>query len=86
MVSGNFDFVKDSPTSTTYDANSNLNGRTLGFGVAYDVTPKLTAKVGYSQTTYEESEINATLGTRTDKTIVEPQIESLFLTLQYNLN
>lgn len=86
LVSGNFDFVKDSPTSTTYDANSNLYGHTLGFGVAYDVTSKFTAKVGYSQTTYGESEINATLGTRTDKTIVEPQIESMFLTLQYNLN
>lgn len=86
LVSGDFDFVKYSPTSTTYDVNSNLYGYTLGFGLSYDITPQFTAKIGYEETKYEENEINATLGTRTDKTLVEPQVESFFLTLQYNFN
>jgi len=86
LVSGDFDFVKNSPTSTNYDVNSNLYGYTFGLGLAYDVTPQFTAKIGYSQTEYEEIEINATLSTRNDKTLVEPQGESFFLTLQYNFN
>jgi len=86
LVTGDFDFVKNSPTSTKYDINRNLYGYTLGFGLAYDVTPQFTAKIGYSQTEYEEIEIDATLSTRNDKTLVEPQGESLFLTLQYNFN
>jgi len=86
LSSGDFDFVKSSPTSTTYDANRNLYGYTLGFGLAYDISPQFTAKIGYERTKYEEAEINATLGTRSDKTIVEPLVESCFLTLQYNFN
>ena len=86
LVSGNFGFVKDSPTSTQYDVSNYLYGYSYGLGLAYDFTPQLTAKIGYSQTKYEEIEINATLGTRNDKTLVEPQGDSFFLTLQYNFN
>jgi opacity protein-like surface antigen len=83
-VSGDFDFSKASPTSTTYDINRNLTGYSLGFGIAYDITSQFTAKIGYEHGKYEETEINATLATRTEKTLVEPQLESFFLTLQYN--
>jgi opacity protein-like surface antigen len=86
LANGDFDFVKSSPTSTTYDANRRLFGFTLGLGLAYDITPSFTAKIGYERTKYEETEINVTLGTRTDKTMVEPRVDSFFLTLQYNFN
>ena len=86
LVNGDFDFVKSSPTSTTYDANNKLYGYTLGFGLAYDFSSKFTAKIGYEQTRYEDIEINAILGTRTDKTVVDPEVESIFFTLQYNFN
>jgi opacity protein-like surface antigen len=86
LANGDFDFVKSSPKSTNYDVNRNLFGYTLGFGFAYDITPLFTAKIGYEQTKYEETEINATRGTRTDNTVVKPQVESFFIVLQYNFN
>ena len=86
LTNGDFDFVKSSPTSTNYDANRNLYGYTLGFGLAYDITPRFTAKIGYEQTQYEDTEINATLGTRSDHTVVKPEVESFFIVLQYNFN
>jgi len=86
LANGDFDFVKSSPTSTRYDVNRRLYGYTLGFGLAYDITPLLTAKIGYDQTEYEEAEINATLGTRSDNTLVKPQVESFYLVLQFNFN
>ncbi len=83
LVYGDFDFVKSSPTSTTYDVNEYLFGGTLGVGLAYDITSRVTVKLGYEQTWYEDIEINATRGTRSDKTVVEPEMETFFLTLQY---
>lgn len=80
---GDFDFIKSSPTSTTYDVSEYLLGGTLGAGLAYDITPRITIKIGYEQTWYEDTEINATQGTRSDKTIVEPEMKTFFLTLQY---
>ena len=86
LANGDFDFVKSSPKSTNYDADRNLFGYTLGFGLAYDITPRFTAKIGYEQTQYEDTEINATLGTRSDHTVVKPEVESFFIVLQYNFN
>ena len=86
LANADFDFVKSSPRSTNYDVNRNLFGYTLGFGLAYDITPRFTAKIGYEQTQYEDTEINATRGTRSDNTVVKPQVESFFIVLQYNFN
>lgn len=86
LARGDFDFSKSSPTSTVYDIQRNLYGYTLGVGLAYDIAPPFTAKIGYEQTNYEETEIDATLGARSDKSLVEPRVESIFLTLQYNFN
>ncbi len=86
VVSGDCDFIKQSPTSTNYDENSTLYGYTWGFGLAYDVTPRVTAKLDYAQTVYEQIEINASRGTRDDRTLVEPHAKSVSLTLQYNFN
>ncbi len=83
LVYGDFDFVKSSPTSTTYDSSEYLLGGTLGVGLACDITPRVTVKLGYEQTWYEDTEINATQGTRSDKTIVEPVMDTFFFTLQY---
>ena len=81
---GNFDFVKSSPTSTTYDVNDNLLSYTLGLGFACDITPRFTVKIGVDRIQYDKTEINAELGLRMDKTLVEPEAESFYLSLQYN--
>lgn len=81
---GDFDFVKASPTSTTYDVNTNLVGTTLGFGIAYDITPRFRASIGFDQTRYGEAEIDTSLGVLNDKTLVKPKSESFFLSLQYS--
>ena len=83
IVYGDFDFAKSSPTSTTYDVSEYLFGGTLGVGLAYDITPRITVKLGYEQTWYEDTEINVTRGTRSDKSIVKPEMETIFLILQY---
>jgi len=83
LVYGDFDFVKSSPTSTTYDVNEYLFGGTLGAGLAYDITSRITVKLGYEQTWYKDTRINATQGTRNDTTVVEPEMETFFLTIQY---
>ena len=81
---GNFDFVKTSPTSTTYDVNAHLLSYTLGLGFAYDITQRFTVKIGIDRIQYDETEINAALGLRSDKTLVEPETNSFYLSLQYN--
>jgi opacity protein-like surface antigen len=86
LASGNFDFVKSSPTSTNYDVNERLYGYTLGLGLAYDITQKFTAKIGYDNTRYQDTTITANRGVLEDKTVVEPRVDSFFLTLQYNFN
>ena len=86
LVGGEFEFVKSSPTSTNYNASDTLYGYTLGIGLAYDITASFTAKAGYARTQYEDIEINATAGTRSDKTVVEPEGAAFYLTLQYNFN
>jgi opacity protein-like surface antigen len=83
IIYGDFDFIKSSPTSTTYDVSEYLLGGTLGVGLAYDITPRITIKLGYEQTWYEDIDINATQGTKSDKTIVGPEMETFFLILQY---
>ncbi|MCP4021362.1 MAG: hypothetical protein GY729_05925, partial [Desulfobacteraceae bacterium] len=70
--------------STTYDASDHLFGYTLGLGLAFDFNSNVTFKIGYEQTRYEDTTINATLGTRSDTTIVEPEVETFFLSLQYH--
>jgi opacity protein-like surface antigen len=67
----------------TYDVNTDLVGTTLGIGLAYDIASKFRARVGFDWTGYEETEIDATLGTRHDKTLVEPESESFYLSIQY---
>jgi len=81
---GDFDFIKASPTSTTYNVSTDLIGTTLGFGLAYDITSKFRARIGFDNTRYDETEINAALGTRNDRTLVEPEAESFYLSIQYN--
>ena len=81
---GNFDFVKNSPTSTTYDVNTHLLSYTLGLGLAYDITQRFTAKIGLDRIQYDDTEHDAARGTRFDKTLVEPQAKSFYLSLQYN--
>lgn len=80
---GDFDFVKSSPTSTTYDESEYLLGYTLGLGLAYDVTPRITVKTGVEKTWYEDTEITAVLGTLSDRTVVEPELETLFINIEY---
>jgi hypothetical protein len=46
----------------------------------------MISKIGYEQTKYEETEINATLGARSGKTLVEPLAESFYLVLQFSFN
>ena len=84
LAYGDFDFVKSSPTSTNYNAGRRLFGYTLGLGLAYDITAQFTAKMGYEQTRYRETQIDAIRGVLSDKTMVEPKIASFFLSLQYN--
>ena len=86
LAYGDFDFVKSSPTSTNYNADRRLLGYTLGLGLAYDITAQFTAKMGYEQTRYRETQIDAIRGVLYDKTMVESEIASFFLSLQYNFN
>ena len=86
LAYGDFDFVKSSPTSTNYNASRHLYGYTMGLGLAYDISAQFTAKMGYEQTLYRETGIDATRGVLYDKTMVEPKINSFFLSLQYNFN
>lgn len=86
LAYGDFDFVKSSPTSTNYNASRRLFGYTIGLGLAYDITAQFTAKMGYEQTRYRETQIDATRGVLYDKTMVEPKINSFFLSLQYNFH
>jgi len=83
LAYGDFDFIKSSPTSTTYNTSDRLLGGTLGAGVAYDVTPRVRVKLGVEQTWYEDIQINAVLGPMTDTTRVEPEVKTVFFTLQY---
>ncbi|MBU0972887.1 MAG: outer membrane beta-barrel protein [Proteobacteria bacterium] len=86
LAYGDFDFVKSSPTSTHYNASRRLYGYTLGLGLAYDITAQFTAKMGYEQTRYRETGIDAIRGVLADKTRVEPKMNLFFLSLQYNFN
>ncbi len=83
VIYGDFDFVKLSPTSTTYDVSEYLFGGTLGIGLAYDITPRVTVKLGYEKSWYNDKTINATKGNRLDSTIVAPEMEIYSLTFQY---
>lgn len=81
---GNFDFIKSSPTSTTYNVNDNLRSYTLGIGLACDITQRFTAKIGADLVRYDKIEIDAYLDPRMDRTLVKPKSESLYISLQYN--
>lgn len=85
-VMGDFDFIKSSPTSTTYDVNTQLNGYSLGCGLAWDIVPRFTVKLGYEQQRYNQEDIRASLGVVNDATRVDPYSEKLFITLQYNFH
>jgi opacity protein-like surface antigen len=86
LAYGDFDFVKTSPTSTQYNTGRHLLGYTLGLGLAYDITTQFTVKIGYEQTRYQDTEIDAVRSVLYDKTTVEPQVASFFVGLQYNFN
>ena len=86
LAYGDFDFIKSSPTSTNYNSGRRLYGYTLGLGLAYDISAQFTAKIGYEQTRYQDTEINATRSVLYDKTTVEPKISFFFMNLQYNFN
>ncbi len=83
LLRGDFDFIKSSPTSTTYDLNSSLSGYTYGIGLAYDITHNFTTEIAYSRTNFNEIENNATLDALSDQSTIEPQGKSFSLTLQY---
>lgn len=86
LAYGDFDFIKSSPTSTHYNAGRHLYGYTLGLGLAYDISAQFTTKIGYEQTRYRDTKIDATRSVLNDKTTVEPKITSFFMSLQYNFN
>lgn len=90
LTRGEFSFVKSSPSSTTYDVNTGLNGYTLGGGLAYDITPRFTVRLTYEQIRFKEKKIWASInfqgstGEMNDFTQISPKVESISLTLQYN--
>ena len=83
-IQGDVDFIKSSPTSTTYDVHTRLNGYTLGGGLAWDIAPRFTVKLGFEKQSYSTEEIRASLSVMNDTTWVDPSGEKLFVTLQYN--
>jgi len=83
-VLGDFNFSKSSPTSTTYDVDTYLNGYALGGGLAWDIIPSLTLKLGYEYARYDTEEIRASLSVMNDTTRVAPRSDTFFATLQFN--
>jgi len=81
---GYFNFSKSSPTSTTYDVDTFLNGYTLGGGLACDITPRITLKLGYRYARFDTEEIRASLSVMNDTTRIEPRSDTIFATLQFN--
>ncbi len=86
ILRGDFDFIKSSPTSTTYNLNESLSGYSYGIGLAYDITVNFTTKIAYSRINYNEIDNIATLDALSDQTAIEPQGKSISLILQYNFN
>ena len=80
---GDFDFIKMSPTSTTYDVSTRLVGYTLGLGIAYDISKHFTVKIGYDAAQYDKKEIDASKGTRNDTSLVKPEDSIWYLNLTY---
>lgn len=81
---GNFRFIKESPTSTTYKVKDNLMSYTLGLGLACEISRFLTIKIGFDRIKYDEIEIMAERTPLLDKTVVKPNAESYYAGLQYN--
>ena len=83
-ILADFNFSKSSPTSTTYDVDTLLNGYTLGGGLAWDMLPRLTLKLGYRYARYDTEQIRASVSVMNDTTWIEPRSEAFFATLQFN--